>query len=279
MSSILDALEKAEGERIRGAASASGLGPAQRKRSGRRFNLPLIAGIVVGLLLLNLALWWFYLRVESVNPAPVSTATSGVLKPTPAEVSRAEPKPRPQPKPVLVQAPVKPALSLRDQLKRNTAPSDKPLIEEAQVTQKPVPPPAPAPVVRSASSAEPPRPERVAAKPPAQEMNRVVGASDRVPLALSRAAAEAPPAPVEQPPQEQIPLVWELPQTLREKVLQLKSSVHVYNETPAQRFVIINMHRYSEGDALPPDGFLLQRIDRDGVVIDYGAGQVRLPRR
>lgn len=38
------------------------------------------------------------------------------------------------------------------------------------------------------------------------------------------------------------------------------------------------MHRYAEGDVLPPEGFRLQRIDRRGVVIDYEAGRVRLPR-
>jgi len=74
-------------------------------------------------------------------------------------------------------------------------------------------------------------------------------------------------------------VVWELPQYLREKILQLKSSVHVYNANPAQRFVIINMHRYGEGDSLPPDGFRLKRIERDGIVIDYGDGLVRLEQR
>ncbi|MCU7812942.1 MAG: general secretion pathway protein GspB, partial [Candidatus Thiodiazotropha sp. (ex Notomyrtea botanica)] len=76
-----------------------------------------------------------------------------------------------------------------------------------------------------------------------------------------------------------IPLVWELPQGLREKILQLKSSIHVYSETPEQRFVIINMKRYKEGDSLQPNGFRLERIDRDGVVIDHGDGLVRLLRR
>ncbi len=284
MSSILEALEKAEGERIRTAAT--GLGPTRRKRTGPRFSLPVIVGIVTALLLLNLAIWWFYLRVVPDEPMPPSSAASVPAKPTPAAL--------PQPQPQRVKETVKPVLSLRDQLKRNAAPSDKPLINEAQVTLKPPPPPPPAPVVRPAPSSrqaippvirEPVRVDQAVAEPAAGVVSRAASGSDVAPIVRPDPVVVASPRPtptaqpVEQPPEEQIPLVWELPQTLREKVLGLKSSVHVYNETPAQRFVIINMHRYSEGDSLPPDGFRLERIDRDGVVIDYGAGQVRLPRR
>jgi general secretion pathway protein B len=78
---------------------------------------------------------------------------------------------------------------------------------------------------------------------------------------------------------ENIPLVWELPQNLRERVLELQSSIHVYSESPEERFVIINMKRYHEGDSLTSDGFRLQRIDRNGIVVDYGRGLVRLERR
>ena len=74
-------------------------------------------------------------------------------------------------------------------------------------------------------------------------------------------------------------MVWELSQNVREMELQLKSSVHVYSKQPEQRFIIINMRRYSEGDRLPLHGFLLERIDQDRVVIDDGEGLVRLPRR
>ncbi len=286
MSSILEALEKAEGERIRTAAT--GLGPTRRKRTGPRFSLPVIVGIVTALLLLNLAIWWFYFRVVPDQPTPLSSAASGPAKPTPAAL------PQPQPQTQRVKEAVKPALSLRDQLKRNAAPSDKPLIDEAQVTLKPPPPPPPpAAVVRPAPSSrqvvppvrEPVRVDQAVAEAAAGVASRAASGSDVAPILPPEPVVVASPRPaptaqpVEQPPEEQIPLVWELSQTLREKVLQLKSSVHVYSETPAQRFVIINMHRYSEGDSLPPDGFRLERIDRDGVVIDYGAGQVRLPRR
>jgi hypothetical protein len=283
MSSILDALEKAEGERIRG--TKPGLGSTRRRPAGRRFSLPVMAGAIVGLLLINLTIWWFYLRTAPVDPAPSSSTSlepAAPVTPTqsPAPVQPSTPAPTP-----------KPALSLREQLKRNAAPSAKPLIDEAQVAQKPAPPPPPVPVESPVAAekqvlkttSEPVRSEVAVATPSAEAVSRAASVPATAALPPPKPIVETvpPPAPspVEPPPEEQIPLVWELPQSLREKVLQLKSSVHVYNKTPALRFVIINMHRYSEGDTLPPDGFRLARIDRDGVVIDYGEGQVRLPRR
>ncbi len=299
MSSILDALEKAEEERIRDLSP--GLRPARRASKARRRRLPAIAAGVALLLLLNLLFWWFYLRaVPEADPAEVPQ----VARAPEPEVVPPRVVPPVQPKPA-----IKPALSLHEQLKRNAAPSAKPLIEEAQVTRKPVPaaaaiPPAPAqpaePVQEPTAAPAPParRAEPVQAAVADTELARAgppPGRVEREPPALPSAPTTPPLAPsdeaspslsgnepeppLETPQQEQIPLVWELSQTLREKVLQLKSSVHVYSAVPAQRFVIINMRRYAEGDTLPPDGFRLARIDQDGVVIDYGAGLVRLPRR
>jgi hypothetical protein len=239
--------------------------------------------LVAGLLLLNLAIWWFYLRPVAEKAQPSFAI--------PAKVGRQAPLllvPREEPARPAVE---KPALSLREQLKQNTAPSAKPLIEEAQVTSTPLlsrelkrPAPAPkevaGPTTESPGTTAPPvasisipaDSEQVAPAPTA-------AISEPIPEPRVAAPREAIAGSAETPPEEQIPLVWELPQMLREKVLRLKSSVHVYHELTEQRFVIVNMHRYGEGDSLPPDGFRLQRIDRDGVVIDYGEGLVRLPRR
>jgi general secretion pathway protein B len=82
----------------------------------------------------------------------------------------------------------------------------------------------------------------------------------------------------EQEKHQQIPLIWEMDQALREELELLKTSIHVYNEIPSQRFVIINMRRYSEGDTLAVNGYRLHAIDRDGIVVDYGNGLVRLLR-
>lgn len=285
MSSILEALEKAEGERVRGASP--GPRPAQRKASGRAPRGLLIAVGVVLLLLVNLAVWWFYLRgVPAEEVAVAKTARPAAEKPA------APPEPQAGGQAAAAPPSQAPKMSLREQLDRNAAPSAKPLIDQAQVTRKPPPPvvqpapapsppPRPAPTVRPALA--PPIAAAPAAEPPPLE-RRPVRPPEKAPvleMARREPAPTAVPEPVvAAPPQEPSPpLVWELPQQLREKILQLKSSIHVYSERPEQRFVIINMRRYGEGDSLPPDDFRLQRIEKDGVVIDYGEGQVRLPRR
>jgi general secretion pathway protein B len=185
-----------------------------------------------------------------------------------------------------------------EQLKRTTLPSAKPLIEEAVVKKslsrpkstrpvesqtvedeqvavtpievaKPVIREAPQPQVLKLSKPTDKTVVQPKLKRPAVVMAPPVETLKKEPVAAEPVASEA----------EKIPLVWELPQNLRERVLQLQSSIHVYSENPEERFVIINMKRYQEGDNLTSDGFRLERIDRNGIVIDYGRGLVRLERR
>ncbi|MEJ2694141.1 MAG: general secretion pathway protein GspB [Candidatus Thiodiazotropha sp.] len=279
MSSILEALEKAGEERIRATARDSSR-RARGKPAVRRLSFRLILVLVVGLLLLNLAIWWFYLHpgsVETQPPAAAPTKLDGQA-PLPAAPREASSQP------VVEKA----VLSLREQLMRNTAPSAKPLSDEAQVISTPPLSREPQAQVSNEMAGQVPQspgavPTAVASLPTSADPGRGAPAAARPEPTPEPGVApprEAAGGSVEgSPSQEKIPLVWELPQTLREKVLRLKSSVHVYHKLAEQRFVIIDMHRYGEGDSLPPDGFRLQRIDRDGVVIDYGQGLVRLPRR
>ena len=312
MSSILEALERAEVERVR--SSDPVVHPLPSAGSEKRLNMPLIAGGLVLLLLINLLVWWVYLREEQ-QPEPPPGLPLG-KPPVSAPASAPAAKPDVTPKPMqelpekeqsLPEAAQKlpealqkspqpkqeqPVLSLREQLQKSAAPSARPLFEEAKVPPKPVVPAAPA---KPAGSSLPLTAKEDADKPavmtdadkPLAVAKPVATARPPVTSALPVAKAEPPlvsqlPQAREEsqaPPAEQIPLVWELSQGVREKVLQLKSTVHVYSEQPEQRFIIINMRRYSEGDSLPPDGFRLERIDQDGVVIDHGEGLVRLPRR
>lgn len=53
--------------------------------------------------------------------------------------------------------------------------------------------------------------------------------------------------------------------------------IHVYSENPAERFVFINMRRYDEGQATQ-EGPRIERIARDGVVMDYQGQRFFLPR-
>ncbi len=58
----------------------------------------------------------------------------------------------------------------------------------------------------------------------------------------------------------------------------LHLDVHVYATKAADRFVYINMRKYREGAVLP-EGIAVERIRRDGVVLNYQGLRFLLPRQ
>ncbi len=79
-----------------------------------------------------------------------------------------------------------------------------------------------------------------------------------------------PNSPTEdyQSPEPQPISYWELPDSVRNGVPEIKFSVLVYAEQPENRFVLINGERLIEGDELKP-GLVVKHIRRDGVVFSY----------
>jgi len=61
---------------------------------------------------------------------------------------------------------------------------------------------------------------------------------------------------------------WELPDSIRSDVPEIKFSVLVYAANPSDRFVLVNGQRLGEGDSLKP-GLVVKEIRRDGVVFSY----------
>jgi general secretion pathway protein B len=49
---------------------------------------------------------------------------------------------------------------------------------------------------------------------------------------------------------------------------ELHLDIHVYSQKPAERFVFLNMHKYTEGQTLT-EGPLLERITPEGVVLNH----------
>ncbi len=58
---------------------------------------------------------------------------------------------------------------------------------------------------------------------------------------------------------------------------ELHLDVHVYATKPAERFVYINMRKYHEGATLE-EGPVIERIRRDGVVLNFHGVRFILPR-
>ena len=70
----------------------------------------------------------------------------------------------------------------------------------------------------------------------------------------------------------------DLPATERSRLSQYEINVHVYDSEVQNRFVLINMTKYKEGDRLPGGGPLIAAITPEGVVVDTGSGKALLER-
>jgi general secretion pathway protein B len=70
---------------------------------------------------------------------------------------------------------------------------------------------------------------------------------------------------------------WELPDGIRADVPEIKFSVLVFANNPADRFVLINGQRLGEGDSPQPE-LMIEEIRLDGVVFSYNLYQFLVER-
>lgn len=73
------------------------------------------------------------------------------------------------------------------------------------------------------------------------------------------------------------PSLKDLPDGTRSNLSQYEVNVHVFDDDPQRRFVLINMGKYKEGDHIANNGPLVEEITREGVIVDYGNGRALLP--
>ena len=78
--------------------------------------------------------------------------------------------------------------------------------------------------------------------------------------------------------QEVLPSISEISLNGAQALPELHLDVHVYATKPAERFVYINMRKYHEGTAMQ-EGPTVERIRRDGVVLNYQGLRFILPRQ
>lgn len=89
---------------------------------------------------------------------------------------------------------------------------------------------------------------------------------------------DIPVAPALQPSAEKYLPASDLPAAERSRLSQYEINVHVYDSNVRNRFVLINMTKYKEGDRLPGGGPLIAAITPEGVVVDTGSGKALLER-
>jgi general secretion pathway protein B len=78
--------------------------------------------------------------------------------------------------------------------------------------------------------------------------------------------------------EEALPTIGQIDLSGQPTLPDLHLDVHVFATNPADRFVYIDMHKYREGAALA-DGLTLERIRRDGAVLNYHGLRFVLPRQ
>ncbi len=75
-----------------------------------------------------------------------------------------------------------------------------------------------------------------------------------------------------------LPSVTEINLAGQQALPELHLDVHVYATNPSDRFVYINMRKYHEGATLQ-EGPVLERIRRDGVILNFQGLRFVLPRQ
>lgn len=252
MSLILEALRKSEAERQRGRAP--GLFVEQRPARADERRVPAWAW-ALGAALLAVLLAWGWREWRRPGVVVVTTAQPSADTVTEARPTAIAPRTEPAPGEPGSLAPI------------TLAPAPEAVAE--------VPVPAPAPTVNaSAGQAVEPvaTPTSAAPNTPALPRSEAIGAP------VPPTAAPAPVAPMPAPePAATLPGIEALPATARAALPPLKLSMHVYADTPAQRFVILDGQRLGEG-ASPSSGVVLEEIRRDGLVLSVNGQRLLLAR-
>lgn len=245
MSLILEALRKSEAERQRGRAP--GLFVEQRPARSRDRRVPAWAW-ALGTLLVAVLLAWGWREWQRPDRGAVTAAAPSAD--TVAEAAPAPAAPRTEP------LPGEPGSLVPITLAPDARPA-----AAAPAAPSPAAAPPPAPMTAPVAATAPVRPEAPGAAAP------------------EPAPAVAPPTPNPAPaePVAFVPGLDALPAAERAALPPLKLSMHVYADTPAQRFVILDGQRLVEG-ASPASGVVLEEIRRDGLVLSVNGQRLLLAR-
>jgi general secretion pathway protein B len=242
MSFILDALKKSEVERQRQAIP----GLMDSRPLPPRAKFPLWAAALIALLVVNLGILAVVLtRGGAPATAPVTASRSPAVTAATAPAAPSTPVPSaPAPRPAA------PAGAASDHFSPMDAP---PSVYAPEIPASQDSPAAARRAARAGSSSE---------------------------AAAHRGARAPDPLLTDNNPSdsEVLPSINEINVADQPALANLHLDVHVYATKPSERFVYINMRKYREGATLA-EGPVLERIRRDGVVLNYQGLRFVLPRQ
>ena len=249
MSLILEALRKSEAERRRAQApdlfAEPQLALPRSDPAWPRWTSFALAGLgLVALLVLLRVLW----------PQATPVAATRILPPTASKRV--------------------PASTAGEAVSTTVAPVVAPAAQPSPPVET-FPVPVPAPASARPAQASPATPA-VVASAPAFEQPRM----PPEPVADVPAPAPAPPAsaPGHAATADTGTMrLSDLGAEERQRLPTLKLSMHMWNDTPAQRFVILDGQRLGEGDRIGEA--VVEQITRDGAILDWNGRRLRVSMR
>jgi len=284
MSMILDALTRAEHERqIENQPDLKFVTPVKQRQ--KKFNNAWLWAALA--LIANIVILAIFLRPDSRPNETTEIATNNIENsdadyiiqapaPTPVVEEIVEPE-------VVATSPIDedeatiPASSPVDrplamELDNKEPPElDRPLIYEAKQAKK----------SQRATVAQNPVTEQVAVASPAKKGAVAFSQEELNVDEGAQAIKNAPKLLIDQgeaePSISSVPSLKDLPDSSRNSLSGYEVNVHVFDDNPERRFVLINMGKYKEGDRIADNGPLVEEITREGVIVDYGSGRALLP--
>ncbi|HEY5810651.1 MAG TPA: general secretion pathway protein GspB [Povalibacter sp.] len=251
MSFILDALKKSENERQRTVGPSLADAPTRQYQPERPWWVVAVAALLV----INLGVL-----------AIVLTRNKGDEQSQPAA-------PPPAAAPARSEMPV-PATTTPAAQQRSTGdPAVRSLAEEAGVPADPYYEGDPNAAFPEEMPAEHPELAAAANVPAGPPIVQPVSPPAVAPLS-SRAAQEARNAAIAN--DEILPTAMSLAAS-GTSLPEMRLDIHVYSNTPSERFVFINMRKYTEGQTLS-EGPRLERVTPDGAVLNQQGLRFLLPR-
>ncbi len=252
MSYILKALRKSEQERLArqpetAAARILAIQAAPRHKSSKLIILLIITNLILA------ACFFWFIRKE---PATISLAD--LQKSLAAEQTQTKPAIEPQ-----VKTGQAPKISIKKSVTATPSIADLAESRNNQVSQVP----AAKPVMEK-------EPVLMQHKP--SPVNQEMGPKSIV------AAQAGPGLNVEKklpaaPESKTVPFLSELPAEFRHTVPEMKVNVFVYSEQPEQRFVMVDMVKYTTGERIK-ESIILKEIRPDSFVVEYNNRTFRIKR-
>lgn len=297
MSYILEALRKSERERVQNQAPSIGITPVEQPHQKSRW--PVWA--IPALLIINVLVLFFVLGKPSIKPDSQTLANnnresegpSPVNKLPAQEIGARTSENEPYSRPVIPESDtdsVSPPTQIAETTRQNPVLhpkkskklSPKPRLKTVDPVKQPTPP------LRSASAEnqdrfEPPailekRLSRIGSQKPTSESRnpqtkrvatkRIADIPNSIPTNNSKPATQVAIKDDTETPENSIPLLREMPPDFQRRVPTLKVNVFAYSDIPQERFAIVNMIKYREGQA-PDKGLVIEEIGPDSMVLRY----------